>query len=189
LNTCESYFNFQSPFWLQGDDSEVADESVDVNVSELKPSGLDSKVDVVSKSTNKSKKKKKKRGQDGSLTGSDKAEKPWDAILETLSLEANGVPAKAGDKLVKQCAPSVLRVDSKYLNAENELRRIFGSKVVKSFEKSNQAGSSRQIRGGRPRIHTHRKTLLVTPSDHWSRWDGSLSMEFLETRDGYHYFR
>lgn len=180
---------FQSPFWLQGDDSEVADETLHVNVPEQKPSGLEKKVDVVSKSSNKSKKKKKKRGQDGSLAGAAKTEKPWDAILETLSLEANGVPAKAGDKLVKQCAPSVLQVDSKYLNADNELRRIFGSKVVKSFEKSNQAGSSTQIRGGRLGSHTRKKTVLVTPSDHWRRWDGSLSMEFLETRDGYQYFR
>jgi hypothetical protein len=159
---------------------------LDVNVSEEKPSGLESKVDVVSKSSNKSKKKKKKKGQDGSSTGADKADKPWDAVLETLS------PAKAEAATAKaQCVPSVLRVDSKYLNAENELRRIFGSKVVKSFEKSNQAGSSRQIRGGRhgSGSHVRRKTLLVTPSDYWDRWDGSLSMEFLETRDGYHYFR
>ncbi|XP_059458713.1 uncharacterized protein LOC132188307 [Corylus avellana] len=182
-----------NPFYLlndeddadQEDDAEVAD-TLDVNVSEEKPSGLESKVDVVSKSSNKSKKKKKKKGQDGSSTGADKAEKPWDAILETLSpVKAEAANAKA------QCVPSVLRVDSKYLNAENELRRIFGSKVVKSFEKSNQAGSSRQIRGGRhgSGSHVRRKTLLVTPSDYWDRWDGSLSMEFLETRDGYHYFR
>lgn len=182
----------------QGDDSEVIDEPLEVNSTKEEPSALENKVDVVLTSNQKSKKKKKKRGKEGSLLSADKVEKPLDAILETLSLEANssghqGGPAKAkaanakdGGKLVKQC---ILQVDSKYLNAENELRRIFGSKVVKSFEKSHQAGSSRQIRGGRRGILPHRKTILVTPSDHWPRWDGSVSMEFLETRDGYHYFR
>lgn len=29
----------------------------------------------------------------------------------------------------------------------------------------------------------------MTPSDFWARWDGSLSMELLETKDGIHYFR
>lgn len=183
---------------MQGDDSEVVNEPLEVNSTKEEPSALENKVDVVSTSNQKSKKKKKKRGKEGSLSSADKVEKPLDAILETLSLEANssghqGGPAKAkaanakdGGKLVKQC---ILQVDSKYLNAENELRRIFGSKVVKSFEKSHQAGSSRQVRGGRRGILPHRKTILVTPSDHWPRWDGSVSMEFLETRDGYHYFR
>ncbi|KAG5231582.1 transcription factor [Salix suchowensis] len=92
-------------------------------------------------------------------------------------------------EFVKQCAPSALQVDPKCLNPENELRRIFGSKVVKSFEKSNQASSSRQVIGGRRGAHHTRKTILVSPSEHWPRWDGSLSMEFLETKDGYHHFR
>lgn len=164
---------------------------------------MESNVDMLVTSSHKSKKKKKKRGKGGSLSSADNVEKPLDMILETLSLEVegkssstDGVPGKAkatnvktGDKLVKQYVPSILRVDPKYLNAENELRRIFGSKVVKSFEKNSQAGSSRQIRGGRYGSHSHRKTVLVTPSDYWPRWDSSLSMEFLETKDGYHYFR
>ncbi|GMY09146.1 transcription factor 25 [Fagus crenata] len=185
----------------QGDDSEFVDETLEVNIAKEEPSTLETKVDVVSASNHKSKKKKKKRGKEGSLSSADKVEKPLDAILESFSLETNssshqGGPAKTKGanpkdegKPVKQCVPSILQVDSKYLNAENELRRIFGSKVVKSFEKSHQAGSSRQIRGGRRGNLAHRKTIIVTPSDHWPRWDGSLSMEFLETRDGYHYFR
>ncbi|KAF5451851.1 hypothetical protein F2P56_026914 [Juglans regia] len=187
----------------QGDDSEVVDETLKLNITEQEPSLMESNVDMLVTSSHKSKKKKKKRGKGGSLSSADNVEKPLDMILETLSLEVegksssnDGVPGKAkatnvktGDKLVKQYVPSILRVDPKYLNAENELRRIFGSKVVKSFEKNSQAGSSRQIRGGRFGSHSHRKTVLVTPSDYWPRWDSSLSMEFLETKDGYHYFR
>lgn len=162
---------------------------------------LKGSVDVVSASNHKSKKKKKKKSKEGSFSTTNKVEKPLDVILETLSLEVNSSshqhdaekakPAntRTHDRLVQQCTPSILQVDPKYLNADNELRRIFGSKVVKSFEKSNQTGSSRQTRGGRRGGHNPRKTILVSPSENWPRWDGSFSMEFLEVRDGYHYFR
>lgn len=157
--------------------------------------------DTASTSNNKSKKKKKKKNKEGSSASVHKVEEPLDVILETLSLDVNTsgsqhLPEKAKaettrphDNLVKRCASSVLQVDPKYLNAENELRRIFGSKVVKSFEKSNQTGSSRQARGGRRGGYNPRKTVLITPSEHWPRWDGSFSMEFLEVKDGYNYFR
>lgn len=150
----------------------------------------------------KKKKKKKERENSSSTTVTDKIlDKPLDLILESLSLDVKPSAssrqqgpekAKSGAEernCGKQCLPSLLEVDPKYLNAGNELRRIFGSKVVKSFEKNNQASSSRQLRGGRRVNHLARRTYLVSPSDHWPRWDGSISMEFLETRNGYHYFR
>lgn len=155
---------------------------------------------LVSKSNPKSKKKKKKKSKDSS-SNKDRGEKELDQILENLSLDANYsnkqhvstedkvANAKEQYRTVKQQSVSVLQVDPKYLNAENELRRIFGSKVVKSFESSNQASSSRPIRGVRRGHYNLRKTILVQPADHWPRWDGSLSMELLETKDGYNYFR
>ncbi|KAF3439762.1 hypothetical protein FNV43_RR18040 [Rhamnella rubrinervis] len=178
----------------QGDESETADEAL-VGNDEQVLCELKNSVDVVSASNHKSKKKKKKKTKEGSFSCTNKVEKPLDAILETLSLEANSsshqhdAETRTHDRLVKQCKPSILQADPKYLNADNELRRIFGSKVVKSFEKSNQTGSSRQTRGGRRGVHNPRKTILVSPSENWPRWDGSFSMEFLEARDGYHYFR
>ncbi|KAI8560843.1 hypothetical protein RHMOL_Rhmol04G0287200 [Rhododendron molle] len=127
--------------------------------------------------------------------------KPLDEMVEKFSVEVNvsshlSGPLKAkpanvevGDSLLKQCMTDILQVDPKYLRAENELRRIFGSKVVNSFQKNQQTRSSGQIRGGRRGSHNHRRVILVSPSEHWPRWDGSLLMEFLETRDGYHYFK
>lgn len=156
---------------------------------------------VVSKSNPKSKKKKKKKSKGSSFSSKDKVEKELDQILENLSLDVNSPTeqhvstkdtvsnAKDQYKTVKQQSVPILQVDPKYLNAENELRRIFGSKVVKSFESSNQASSSRQIRGVRRGHYNLRKTVLVHPADHWPRWDGSLSMEFLEAKDEYNYFR
>lgn len=187
---------------MQEDESETADGSLigsgdKQNLPEPKPS-----MEGVSTSNHKSKKKKKKKNKEGSSASTHEIEKPLDEILETLSLDVNAsnhqhVPEKVKaavdtrirDNHMKRSAASVLQVDPKYLNAENELRRIFGSKVVKSFEKSNQTGNSRQIRGGRRGVYNPRKTVLVTPLEHWHRWDGSFSMEFLELKDGYQYFR
>lgn len=162
---------------------------------------LKSAFDAAPTSNRKSKKKKKKKGKEDSSLKADKAEKPLDLLLETFSVDPNAsnhqpsfTKSKASttrvrNNLVKQCTPSVLAVDPKFLSAENELKRIFGSKVVSSFENNNQAGSSRQIRGGRRGTHNPRKTILVSPSDHWPRWDGSISMELVETKEGKHYFR
>ncbi|KAL8151360.1 hypothetical protein V2J09_021168 [Rumex salicifolius] len=176
----------------QEDEPEVikdsAKEKIDIQISH--------KADISSfsgpSSSKKSKKKKKRKSKEvtTSTVGS------LDLVLETLSLDAkvnqddtNAADVKIGEKLRKQSKHSVLKVDPKFLNAENELRRIFGSKVVKSFENTSQAGSSRQVRSGRRGVHIHRKSIFLSPSEHWPRWDGSLSMELLETKDGCSYFR
>ncbi|KAL9231707.1 hypothetical protein vseg_006900 [Gypsophila vaccaria] len=86
-------------------------------------------------------------------------------------------------------ASSILNVDFKFLNAEYELRKIFGSEVVSQFENANHTGPSRQGRGGKRGGCTHTNSLFAPPSEHWLRWDGSLSMELLESKAGNHYFR
>ncbi|EXC13627.1 hypothetical protein L484_019584 [Morus notabilis] len=186
----------------QEGESETADDSLQGSRDKQNLPEPKGPIDVILTSDNKSKKKKKKKNnKEGSSASTHKVEESLDEILETFSLDVNNsshhdVPEKTKaadsrrrDNLVKQSAASILQVDPKFLNAENELRRIFGSKVVKSFEKSSQTGSSRQARGVRRGGYNPRKTVLVTPSEHWPRWDGSLSMEFLEVKDGYHYFR
>uniref|UniRef100_A0A5B7CBL4 Transcription factor 25 n=1 Tax=Davidia involucrata TaxID=16924 RepID=A0A5B7CBL4_DAVIN len=185
-----------------GFESEIAGESSVGNIDDKEPSMVKATLNTVPSSNNhKAKKKKKKKTKEDPFSTSENVEKPMNVMLQNLSLDVNSScqpgpikaakPAnvKVGDSLVKQCTLSILQVDPKFLSAENELRRIFGSKVVNSFEKSHQTGSSRHIRGVRRGSHNHRKTILISPSSHWPRWDGSLSMELLETRDGYHYFR
>ncbi|KAE8703617.1 hypothetical protein F3Y22_tig00110467pilonHSYRG00146 [Hibiscus syriacus] len=193
----------KNPFDLlnEGDDADE-DNSDQVSAPEVanetltkkqEPPSLKNTANSASTSSNKSKKKKKKKGKESSLS-TDKNETPLDVNLDDLSLDFESSSHQSGrnrplSENVKHTKPSILLVDPKYLNVENELRRIFGSKVIKSFEKSNQSSSSRQVRGGRRGNHHIRKTVLISPSDHWPRWDGSLSMEFLETKDGYNYFR
>ncbi|PON49431.1 Transcription factor [Parasponia andersonii] len=201
-----------NPFDLLNDDDHVSDQDGELETADetlLESSDKQDLPDrkgnpnVVSRSNHKPKKKKKKKNKEASSESTHKDEKPFDIILEALSLDVNtsshqhapekgkAANTRLHDSLVKRSPASILQVDPKYLNAENELRRIFGSKVVKSFEKSNQSGtgSSRQVRGGRRGGYIPRKTVLVTASEHWPRWDGSFSMEFLEVKDGYHYFR
>lgn len=182
-------------------ETEVADEASSRDGDKKELSAQQSTRDVVPTSNQKSKKKKKKKSKEGSTSNTDKAEWPLDEDLDTLSLDANSSTnqpgpskaklenAKVPTNVVKQHPSSALQIDPKYLNVENELRRIFGSKVVKSFERNQQSGSSRPVRGAR-RVTPHiRKTILVSPSDHWPRWDASFSMEFLESKDGCNYFR
>lgn len=81
-----------------------------------------------------------------------------------------------------------LGVNTKHLRAEDELRRIFGSKVINSVESGMQRrrqSVSRRSGRGMPL----RKSLLVVPMGHWARWDGGMSMECTEIKDGHQYFR
>ncbi|KAL3835337.1 hypothetical protein ACJIZ3_010073 [Penstemon smallii] len=153
----------------------------------------------------KKKNKKKKKIKEDTCRSTENAESSSDLMLENLSLGArsssrqrnNSLPVKAKlmkkdspDKMVnKQCKSAILQVDPKFLNAESEMRRIFGSKVVNSHERSRLPTNTRQMRGGRRGIHNLKKTIIVSPCEHWPRWDGSLSMEILETKDGVNYFR
>ncbi|KAL5171511.1 Transcription factor 25 [Glycine soja] len=193
-----------NPFDLLNDnDSEPEDQGDELMSTNERLASYDDKEESsslkptaeVSTSNPKSKKKKKKKNKDSAVANKTGEDKELDLILENLSLNVNSsaeqpVSTKDKNKSVKQQAASILQVDPKCLNAENELRRIFGSKVVKSFVSSNQVGSSRQMRGVRGRVHYNlKKSVLVTPSDSWLRCDDSLSMQFLEIKNGYNYFR
>ncbi|XP_065859965.1 uncharacterized protein [Euphorbia lathyris] len=186
----------------QENDTEITDDTwMEENNDKQESQSMQSTGGAVTLSNKKSKKKKKKKTKAATSSSTCKGEKLLDEVLETVSLDVTSSSrqpdhqknelenARLREQFIKQSAPSIFQVDPKCLNPENELRRIFGSKVVKSFEKSNHASSSRQLRGARRGSHHIKKTILVSPSEHWPRWDGSLSMEFLETRDGYHHFR
>ncbi|XP_043716492.1 transcription factor 25 [Telopea speciosissima] len=195
----------RNPFDLlddQGDELDAAGETSEGDVDDQEPPVVKSSTKELPLPNHKpKKKKKKKRMEEDKTSNENKDVNSIDAILESLSIDTNSSNQQSGfikaeventkvhNNLVKQCKSSVLLVDPKFLRAENELRRIFGSKVVNSFENSHNSGSSRQMRGGRRGSHNPRKTILVAPSGHWPRWDGSLSMELLESKNGVHYFR
>ncbi|KAK1422868.1 hypothetical protein QVD17_18157 [Tagetes erecta] len=198
-SSSDSSHRLINPFDLlnehQQEDEQDQDDSSDVNNVNKDIGTNFSSSNQKSKSNNKSKKKKKKTKELSSRNGDVSS---LDILLEDLSF---GVDSSGGQNRLlntkpenvngggKRCANHVLQVDSRFLSADNELRRIFGSKVVSSFEKSNQAGSSRQNRSGRRVNHSYRKTIIISPSEHSPRWDGSFSMELLENKNGCNYFR
>ncbi|KAL0862088.1 hypothetical protein Bca101_041206 [Brassica carinata] len=183
-----------NPFDLlnEGDEEDPESEKI-VKETEIDDEKKDEDADNVQPpSKNKSKKKKKKKSKESRSNVVVKPEITLDETLEALSLGG----ANSKQEEVQETKPAssrpVLEIDPKYLNLENELRRMYGSKVVKSLESSSQGGgggSSRQGRGGRRGVHHISKTVLITPMENWARWDRSFSMEFLETKDGYNYFR
>ncbi|KAK1437955.1 hypothetical protein QVD17_03755 [Tagetes erecta] len=190
---------FSNPFDLLNDqqhNQESESSDVDTSSTVTKQDDVNKNIATnVSSSNKKSKKKKKKKNKVKSL----------DLMLKdgVDSFDGKHQPLKTNPKDVngagRRCTTNILQVDPKFLSADNELRRIFGSKVVDSFEKSNQAGSSRQNRSqagssrqnrvGRRVIIPHKKTIIISPSEHWPRWDGSLSMELLQNKNGCNYFR
>ncbi|XP_020249386.1 transcription factor 25, partial [Asparagus officinalis] len=183
----------------EGDDNQKDEEEIVEKVIEQEYPVVKNNSDVTTASNRKSKKKKKKN-KDCLTSTKVKAEKSIDSVLADLSFNtkssqeveiensrAQKNEVQPGKK--KQGVKSVLLVDPKHLKAENELRKIFGSKVVNSFENNHSAGTSRQMHGGRRIGHNPRKTILVSPANFWPRWDGSISMEMLEIKNGLHYFR
>ncbi|KAH0462146.1 hypothetical protein IEQ34_009721 [Dendrobium chrysotoxum] len=183
---------------LQGYEEDTVGDSTE-DIIEKQQSVIRKAYEAVPVMNYKSKKKKKKN-KEIRKSAKFKAEESLDSILEELSIDVKAShenrchSAKEQNENVidatkKQGGSSILTVDSKYLKVENELRKIFGSRVVSSFENNEIGGNLRQMHGGRRAIYNPRRTILVTPSSFWPRWDGSLSMELIETKDGLHYFR
>ncbi|ERN13598.1 hypothetical protein AMTRI_Chr06g200420 [Amborella trichopoda] len=203
-DSSESPAPSRNPFDIlddQADEEEGTNEIITSDV-EIKPKMTEV---INSKAIRKSKKKKKTNKENSTST---KGENEVDLILKGLSISSThsisenepskseegvgktkGVAAKSHTNLRKPQSQSILAVDPKFLRAENELKRIFGSKVVSSFENSHSVGSSRQMHGARRGGISSRKTILISPLGDWPRWDGSLSMDFLETKDGQNFFR
>lgn len=178
---------------MQEEEQEIISDNIRNVVKQERP--LTEKTSDGITISNRKSKKKKKKGKNA--PAKPKADESIDSVLADLSINTKPPSqdadienkARSRDGRKKHGSSSVLLVDPKFLKAENELRKIFGSRVVNSFENDHSAGSSRQMHGGRRVAHNPRKTILVSPSNYWPRWDGSMSMEHLETKDGMHYFR
>jgi len=184
---------------MQEDDQEINGGSIG-KVTKQEYPVVKNTSDVPAVSNRKSK-KKKKRNKDGSASTKLKADESIDSVLADLSINSKSSSQVTEFENVKtrnnEVQPgtkkhgitSVLLVDPKHLKAENELRKIFGLKVINFFENNHSAGRSRQMHGVRRVAHNPRRMILVSPPNYWPRWDGSMSMELLETKDGVHYFR
>lgn len=176
------------------------DEAEDIEPNEVVP--LETSIIVSQVSVSKSKKKKKKKGKVKAVALETKSE-DVDQLLERLSFRmgegasssTSNVPIQMESRWSSDAKSAVvLTIDTKYLRAEDELKRIFGSKVINAVERgSGNSFAGMRRRQGAPRRlgrgNVLRKTILVTPLEYWPRWDGSISMEHTDTKDGLQYFK
>lgn len=186
----------------QDNEDAGADEDEDEDNKEDSSEAFVEKKVAPTVNVTKSKKKKskgKKKGKTVTPTVPEThptSEDSVDELLEKLALERLGETTSTSETVTSWPGlnvSDVLAVDPRYLRAEDELRRIFGSKVINAVEKSGEgsglvSGRRRQPsrRGGRNLL---KKSLLVTPLEHWPRLEGGLTMECTDQKEGLSFFR
>ncbi|XP_060534648.1 ribosome quality control complex subunit TCF25 [Cylas formicarius] len=136
----------------------------------------------------KRKKRKKKSGKHVSTHRSSEDNADMDEVERSVREVnrllgeniASSVATQSSHKQDKACKKTILSVQHKHLNPNNELKRIFGSKIIQSEHKRKNRSSSRG----------HVKTTwLVTCKENWPQVGKSgLSMSLIETKNSLQYF-
>nr|CAG4641952.1 EOG090X0BCY [Eurycercus lamellatus] len=123
--------------------------------------------------TKPKKKSKKKKKQQQNLNN--EVDLDDDFLLQELPDKEYAAAPNSKPSLSK----SVLSLEQKSLNADNELKKIFGTRVV-------TAGQKKKVRG-RAYVKT---TWLINPKDNWSQIRKTgLSMSLDHTKNGCFYFK
>jgi hypothetical protein len=195
----------------EADEEDELEESIYADESSMpgKPTASAS-LQVASR---KSKKKKKKKKGKNIASGSPEVEDgdggkddndDVDQLLKRFILSEKGDASSSSivstdsratvSLFASKSSNTPLVVDTKHLRAEDELKRIFGSKVINAVERSNSSafGGTRRRPGMTRKIgrgNLLRKTVLVTPKDYWPSWDNSISMEQTSMKDGLQEFK
>lgn len=105
------------------------------------------------------------------------------AAIEAIVLPENGQNEDSPDLLVVNSWSKVLHVEPRLLNADSELKRLFGSRVIESERRMDETtGASAARRRGRAggRNHLRRKVSLVSPRENWFAEAPGLVMELDE---------
>lgn len=137
----------------------------------------------------KKKKKKKFRSQksiEGQIDDIDATVEEVNKLLGDLGQnnETSERKATANDNF-KAHKKSLLIVEPRHLNPENEMKRMFGSKVIQA---SLAEQASLQRRKGRHRHSISRNWILVNPKNWQNIGKCGLSMEYVEKKDDIMYF-
>lgn len=176
--------------------SQDEDEDVELHEDNSRP---DSPVGSVPQPA-PSKARKKKKGKKKGKVAPTAVQSPGEADADYLELEeicgVAGRATSSGSSQKKESrfsrkASQLLAVDPKFLKAEDELRRIFGSKVINSVERREDGGGSmgnwRRRPPNRRGPRAVKKCLLSTNLEQCPR--GDVSMELLVEKNGLQYFR
>ncbi|VEN40375.1 unnamed protein product [Callosobruchus maculatus] len=137
----------------------------------------------------KKKKKKKKSGKHANTQRSSEDNADIDeverSVREVNRLLGESYASKVStstnikpDKLAHR--KNILSIQHKHLNPNNELKRIFGSKIIQTEHKRKNRG------GGRAHI---KSTTMVSCKENWPQVGKcGLSMNYVENKDGVQYF-
>ncbi|ERL92131.1 hypothetical protein D910_09451, partial [Dendroctonus ponderosae] len=136
----------------------------------------------------KKKRKKKKKKNSGKHAANQHRSSEDNADVDEVERSLREVNSLLGEtpqivtesRKAQHHQKSILNIQHKHLNPNNELKRIFGSKVIQAEHKRKSRSGSR----------THLKTTwMVAYKEHWQQANKSgLSMALLETKDGINYF-
>ncbi|XP_044763119.1 transcription factor 25 isoform X2 [Coccinella septempunctata] len=142
----------------------------------------------VNQELKRKKKKKKKKGKYVNTQRSSEENPDIDEVERSVR-EVNKLLGETYDPNVSAVATSqkfekinlkgVLHVQHKHLNANNELKRIFGSRIIQTEQKRKNRGS-----------RTYTKAVWMSNcKENWPQVGKSgISMNLLETKDGVQYF-
>lgn len=157
---------------------------VDQNIKEEKPCSTE----LAEKQTSKKKKKKKKKQGKGETENGKhtKQKDSTDGVKKDVNskprndVKVSGPVATLGESTSRALdTKPVLGVEHRNLNAENEMKRRFGSHIVRAEQRQRRAHQ---------RVY-HRSTRLVTVKPSWPHMGATgISMELLGVRRGYNYF-
>ncbi|XP_072013188.1 ribosome quality control complex subunit TCF25-like [Amphiura filiformis] len=133
----------------------------------------------------KEKKEKKKKQKQGGSGGNkdEKQEEDIDATIKEVNellgpLPNGGLQGSSKQDNVGLETKALLTVEHRFLNPENEMKKIFGAQVIRT----------EQRRRNRNRQY-HRATWLATAKADWPHMGKTgLTMNTLETKAGYHHF-
>ncbi|TPX62643.1 hypothetical protein PhCBS80983_g00289 [Powellomyces hirtus] len=96
-----------------------------------------------------------------------------DRTLKELNEKFGELPAALPEIKVAQAAKSLLAVDPRALDADAEMKKMFGSRVV-----NDEIRRKKYIRSGK-------RTALAVPREHWPKAEKlGLTMDLLDTRNG-----
>jgi hypothetical protein len=199
-----------------GDDDEEDNEDEDDKEEESreKPEPQPSEPEPAPAKSKKSKKKKKKAAKpsEPSNTPPTKSNAELDEIdralqeLSTGEHSAIGIGQSTNSRDIQVSFPKttdeLLGIEPKFLNATNEMRRLFGNVVLENFDQPADAGAGRRRDRNRQMIDlaqaltgkyspasrglslggaTQRKNVLMQGKDEWPRSpSGGLGMEIVE---------
>lgn len=87
-----------------------------------------------------------------------------------------------GDSSKRASSVSLLEIDSKYINLDKQLTRVYGPALARSFKNSSHGRYGQQQRGS-DGVHHPKNTILTSSLRNWSRCDHSFSMDFIENKN------